>query len=86
MSNMHISYATLCFRSMVLHWHFFLVHLRGLQLKSVLAVCSADNFQDQMKRELSYREEMVQQLHIVRGETNKAKGAHAVAFHPHLSL
>ncbi|XP_051917841.1 SKI family transcriptional corepressor 1 homolog-B isoform X1 [Hippocampus zosterae] len=25
-----------------------------------------DNFQDQMKRELSYREEMVQQLHIVR--------------------
>lgn len=31
-----------------------------------------DNFQDQMKRELSYREEMVQQLHIVRGEKNKA--------------
>lgn len=28
-----------------------------------------DNFQDQMKRELSYREEMVQQLHIVRGNT-----------------
>lgn len=27
-----------------------------------------DNFQDQMKRELSYREEMVQQLQIVRGE------------------
>lgn len=26
-----------------------------------------------MKRELSYREEMVQQLHIVRGETHKAK-------------
>ncbi|KAJ8002460.1 hypothetical protein DPEC_G00159150 [Dallia pectoralis] len=26
-----------------------------------------DNFQDQMKRELSYREEMVQQLHVVRG-------------------
>ncbi|KAF3854881.1 hypothetical protein F7725_022936 [Dissostichus mawsoni] len=26
------------------------------------------NFQDQMKRELSYREEMVQQLHIVRGQ------------------
>nr|XP_057933239.1 SKI family transcriptional corepressor 1 homolog-B-like isoform X3 [Doryrhamphus excisus] len=26
-----------------------------------------DNFQDQMKRELSYREEMVQQLQIVRG-------------------
>ncbi|XP_056138447.1 SKI family transcriptional corepressor 1 homolog-B [Lampris incognitus] len=25
-----------------------------------------DNFEDQMKRELSYREEMVQQLHIVR--------------------
>ncbi|KAL6479088.1 hypothetical protein MHYP_G00125210 [Metynnis hypsauchen] len=25
-----------------------------------------DNFQDQMKRELSYREEMVQQLQIVR--------------------
>lgn len=28
-----------------------------------------------MKRELSYREEMVQQLHIVRGENNKAEGA-----------
>ncbi|CDQ88440.1 unnamed protein product [Oncorhynchus mykiss] len=27
-----------------------------------------DNFNHQMKRELSYREEMVQQLHIVRGE------------------
>ncbi|XP_040019990.2 SKI family transcriptional corepressor 1 homolog-B isoform X2 [Gasterosteus aculeatus] len=27
-----------------------------------------DNFQDQMKRELSYREEMVQQLHIVRAQ------------------
>lgn len=27
----------------------------------------ADNFQDQMKRELAYREEMVQQLQIVRG-------------------
>jgi len=26
-----------------------------------------------MKRELSYREEMVQQLHIVRGEKNKTK-------------
>lgn len=26
-----------------------------------------------MKRELSYREEMVQQLHIVRGEKNKAE-------------
>jgi len=26
-----------------------------------------DSFQDQMKRELSYREEMVQQLQIVRG-------------------
>lgn len=26
-----------------------------------------------MKRELSYREEMVQQLHIVRGETHKAE-------------
>lgn len=26
-----------------------------------------DNFQDQMKRELAYREEMVQQLQIVRG-------------------
>ncbi|OXB77623.1 UNVERIFIED_CONTAM: hypothetical protein H355_002932, partial [Colinus virginianus] len=25
-----------------------------------------DNFQDQMKRELAYREEMVQQLQIVR--------------------
>lgn len=28
-----------------------------------------------MKRELSYREEMVQQLHIVRGETHKAEDA-----------
>lgn len=27
-----------------------------------------DNFQDQMKRELAYREEMVQQLQIVRGK------------------
>ena len=26
-----------------------------------------------MKRELSYREEMVQHLHIVRGETHKAE-------------
>lgn len=26
-----------------------------------------------MKRELSYREEMVQQLHIVRGETHKVE-------------
>lgn len=42
-------------------------------LKSISAICSSDNFQDQMKRELSYREEMVQQLHIVRGETNKAE-------------
>lgn len=31
--------------------------------------CSSDNFQDQMKRELSYREEMVQQLQIVRGSS-----------------
>lgn len=29
-----------------------------------------DNFQDQMKRELSYREEMVQQLQIVRGSVH----------------
>lgn len=36
-------------------------------------ICFLDNFQDQMKRELSYREEMVQQLHIVRGETHKAE-------------
>lgn len=27
---------------------------------------SSDNFQDQMKRELAYREEMVQQLQMVR--------------------
>lgn len=33
-----------------------------------------------MKRELSYREEMVQQLHIVRGEKNKAKAADTTAF------
>lgn len=46
---------------------------------SLLAICSSDNFQDQMKRELSYREEMVQQLHIVRGETNKAEGADTAA-------
>lgn len=31
-----------------------------------------DNFQDQMKRELSYREEMVQQLQIVRGNADFA--------------
>lgn len=40
-------------------------------VKSVLTLYSSDNFQDQMKRELSYREEMVQQLHIVRGETHE---------------
>lgn len=39
----------------------------------------SDNFQDQMKRELSYREEMVQQLHIVRGEKNKAEAAETAA-------
>ncbi|XP_069385474.1 SKI family transcriptional corepressor 1a isoform X3 [Paralichthys olivaceus] len=33
---------------------------------SDVAFGSSDNFQDQMKRELSYREEMVQQLQIVR--------------------
>lgn len=33
-----------------------------------------------MKRELSYREEMVQQLHIVRGERNKAEGADAAVW------
>lgn len=33
-----------------------------------------------MKRELSYREEMVQQLHIVRGERNKAEGARIYRF------
>lgn len=53
-------------------------------LKSMAFLCqsvifSSDNFHDQMKRELSYREEMVQQLHIVRGETNKAKGADTAA-------
>lgn len=42
-------------------------------LSSLFAVCCSDNFQDQMKRELSYREEMVQQLHIVRGETNTGR-------------
>ncbi|NWR74064.1 SKOR1 protein, partial [Centropus unirufus] len=31
-----------------------------------LIPCPTDNFQDQMKRELAYREEMVQQLQIVR--------------------
>lgn len=31
-----------------------------------------DNFQDQMKRELAYREEMVQQLQIVRGTARPA--------------
>uniref|UniRef100_A0AAV2L085 c-SKI SMAD4-binding domain-containing protein n=1 Tax=Knipowitschia caucasica TaxID=637954 RepID=A0AAV2L085_KNICA len=36
------------------------------EFQSLKAWCYADNFQDQMKRELSYREEMVQQLHIVR--------------------
>lgn len=42
-------------------------------LPSGFLICFSDNFQDQMKRELSYREEMVQQLHIVRGETHKAE-------------
>lgn len=37
------------------------------QSESFCPLCSSDNFQDQMKRELSYREEMVQQLQIVRG-------------------
>lgn len=45
--------------------------LRNLEVG--LNICFPDNFQDQMKRELSYREEMVQQLHIVRGETHKAE-------------
>ncbi|TMS05962.1 SKI family transcriptional corepressor 1 homolog-B [Larimichthys crocea] len=44
-----------------------------------------DNFQDQMKRELSYREEMVQQLHIVRGETNKSRGSADTAARRHAS-
>lgn len=35
---------------------------------AVLTPGPTDNFQDQMKRELAYREEMVQQLQIVRGE------------------
>ncbi|CAF92834.1 unnamed protein product [Tetraodon nigroviridis] len=34
--------------------------------------CS-DNFQDQMKRELAYREEMVQQLQMVRGNMDSLK-------------
>lgn len=59
-------------------------HLPHHWLKSMPAICSSDNFQDQMKRELSYREEMVQQLHIVRGETNKAEGADTAAL-PSLS-
>lgn len=50
-------------------------------LRSLLSMFFSDNFQDQMKRELSYREEMVQQLHIVRGETNKAEGADTAAMH-----
>lgn len=33
----------------------------------------ADNFQDQMKRELAYREEMVQQLQIVRGKAESIR-------------
>lgn len=39
----------------------------ALWLISFLFLSSPDNFQDQMKRELAYREEMVQQLQIVRG-------------------
>lgn len=35
---------------------------------AVLTPGPTDNFQDQMKRELAYREEMVQQLQIVRGK------------------
>lgn len=38
----------------------------ALALISFLSLSSPDNFQDQMKRELAYREEMVQQLQIVR--------------------
>ena len=34
-----------------------------------------------MKRELSYREEMVQQLHIVRGETNNSSAATSAGSH-----
>lgn len=47
--------------------------LDAIILEAGLDICFSDNFQDQMKRELSYREEMVQQLHIVRGETHKAE-------------
>ncbi|XP_029697817.1 SKI family transcriptional corepressor 1 homolog-B isoform X4 [Takifugu rubripes] len=39
---------------------------RALPAQRALQSMEKDNFQDQMKRELSYREEMVQQLHIVR--------------------
>lgn len=35
-------------------------------LHQLLLLFSPDNFQDQMKRELAYREEMVQQLQMVR--------------------
>lgn len=38
-----------------------------------------DNFQDQMKRELAYREEMVQQLQIVRGKSLRKLPASAAA-------
>lgn len=38
----------------------------ALALIPFLFLSSPDNFQDQMKRELAYREEMVQQLQIVR--------------------
>jgi len=36
-----------------------------LIIASTFCFFLADNFQDQMKRELAYREEMVQQLQIV---------------------
>ncbi|CDQ91448.1 unnamed protein product [Oncorhynchus mykiss] len=49
----------------------YYLDLRTVFNSSRLLAHYADNFQDQMKRELSYREEMVQQLHIVRGESLK---------------
>lgn len=55
------------------HFYCIIIWWATKFVQTGLMICLLDNFQDQMKRELSYREEMVQQLHIVRGETHKAE-------------
>lgn len=57
---------------MCFSWVWFCLIYRNSALVSISTTASTfffvlllDNFQDQMKRELAYREEMVQQLQIV---------------------